>query len=283
MSCYICGCSKSKIRNGVVRDAPGLTIFECPECGLVWLSEMEHVKLDHYESSGMHGPEPIDIDSWLTETFEDDQRRFAMLEAEIKGNRILDFGSGACGFVKMASNIASQAIGIELERRVRSYWGESLSIYPSISFLEKADFQLISLFHVLEHLKDPRSILSELKGLLAKQGKIIIEVPNSEDALLTLYECEEFSKFIYWSQHFWIFNAKNLKILSEQAGFKTVELKYVQRYPPSNHLHWLSQGKPGGHIKWNFLDDQDFNSAYANTLARIGKTDTLIAILEKND
>ena len=45
-------------------------------------------------------------------------------------------------------------------------------------------------------------------------------------------------------------------------------------------MHWLSQGKPGGHQRWAFLDTPELASAYANTLAALGKTDTLIAHLE---
>ena len=53
--------------------------------------------------------------------------------------------------------------------------------------------------------------------------------------------------------------------------------------PLSNYLHLLSEGKPGGHQKCSFLDTSELNSAYANVLASIGKTDTLIAILEFGD
>ena len=48
------------------------------------------------------------------------------------------------------------------------------------------------------------------------------------------------------------------------------------RYGLSNHLHWLSNDKAGGHAKWYFLDSQEMNSAYAAALAKIGKCDTVI-------
>ncbi len=51
----------------------------------------------------------------------------------------------------------------------------------------------------------------------------------------------------------------------------------VQRYPLSNHLHWLAHGKPGGHKTWGFLDSAELDAAYAATLARVGACDTLIA------
>lgn len=61
-------------------------------------------------------------------------------------------------------------------------------------------------------------------------------------------------------------------------------IKHIQRYPLSNHLYWLSQGKPGGHVKWGeFLDSKTLSNAYEAQLASLGATDTLIAIFSKDD
>ena len=126
-------------------------------------------------------------------------------------------------------------------------------------------------------------MLANLVRLLKPNGRMIIEVPSSEDALLTLYDCDAFQRFTYWSQHLFLFNSTTLGILARQAGLRVVAVQHYQRYPLSNHLHWLSQGKPGGHQRWAFLDAPEMASAYANTLAALGKTDTLIAHLERCD
>jgi hypothetical protein len=106
-------------------------------------------------------------------------------------------------------------------------------------------------------------------------------VPSSDDALLTLYECQAFQNFTYWSQHLFLFNAATLNTLAYQAGLRVTAIKHFQRYPLSNHLYWLSKAKSGGHQYWAFLDSPELATAYANTLASIGKTDTLIAYLER--
>ena len=132
-------------------------------------------------------------------------------------------------------------------------------------------YDLLTAFHVIEHLLDPRAILKELAELSSKQGRIVIEVPSSDDALLTLYDCDAFQKYTYWSQHLFLFNQDTLRVLAIQQ---------FQRYPLSNHLHWLSTDQAGGHQKWSFLDNVQLNAAYAASLAAIGKCDTLIAHLE---
>ena len=78
-------------------------------------------------------------------------------------------------------------------------------------------------------------------------------------------------------------NAKTLETLVQQSGLKVISIQQYQRYPLSNHLYWLSKGKPGGHKFWNFLDSPILQQAYADTLSRIGQCDTLIAPLELCD
>ena len=144
-------------------------------------------------------------------------------------------------------------------------------------------YDLITAFHVVEHLSDPIAVLKTLAAKLSKNGRMIVEVPSSEDALLTLYDSSAFQHFTYWSQHLFLFNAETLRRLAKQAGLRIVSIQQYQRYPLSNHLHWLSQGKPGGHKKWAFLDSPELKTAYANALASVAKCDTLIAHLELAD
>lgn len=279
MKCYICESTSFNARKGQVRDAPELKILECTHCGLVTLSSLGHIQAGFYEESGMHGAEPTPMEVWLKDTDWDDQRRFDMLKPMLSNKKLLDFGCGAAGFLSKARCLADTVAGIELERRVREYWDGQITIYPDTEFAG-GGYELITAFHVIEHLPDPRTMLKTLAKKLVVNGRMVIEVPSSEDALLTLYDSEAFQRFTYWSQHLFLFKAETLRRLAEQAGLRIITIQQYQRYPLSNHLHWLSQGKPGGHQKWSFLDSPELQIAYANALAAIGKCDTLIAHLE---
>ena len=279
MNCYLCHSRHFTVRKGEVRDAPGMQIVECDQCGLVTLSATDHIVPGFYENSGMHGDEPTPLDAWLKETEWDDQRRFDMVKAMLPNKRLLDFGCGAAGFLQRARNLAADVTGIELETRVRDHWAGQINILPSVE-AAGGGYDLITAFHVIEHIPEPRNMLASLAGLLKSNGRMIVEVPSANDALLTLYDCDAFQRFTYWSQHLFLFNASTLEILARQAGLQVVAVQHYQRYPLSNHLHWLSQGKPGGHQRWAFLDAPELAGAYANTLAALGKTDTLIAHLE---
>ena len=138
-------------------------------------------------------------------------------------------------------------------------------------------YDIITAFHVVEHLPDPLGTIMDLSKILKKNGEIIIEVPSSDDALLTLYNCDAFSNFTYWSQHLFLFNKKTFSDLIDKTTLKINWIKNIQRYPLSNHLYWLSKGLPGGHEIWKLMNDKHLNKAYEKQLEAVGKTDTIIA------
>ena len=281
MPCYLCHHPDLQPRKGVVRDNPVLRVLECTTCGLVTLNSFDHIRAGHYEQSGMHESQSHSIEAWLHDTEMDDQRRFEMLKSLLPNRKVLDFGCGAAGFARKVSSLASEVAGVEPERRVREHWGKAIALY---STLEEAGlgYDLITAFHVIEHLPDPRAMLTELAARLNNQGRLVIEVPSSEDALLTLYDNHAFQRYTYWSQHLYLFNVETLRQLATQAGLRVVSIQQFQRYPLSNHLYWLSRHQPGGHKHWAFLDNPALNEAYAASLAATGKCDTLIAHLEPN-
>lgn len=279
MKCYLCDSEIFKTRDGQVRDAPALKVLECLGCGLVTLSSLEHIQDSFYEDSGMHGVNLVSIDNWLKDTDWDDQRRFDMLKPLIKNKHLLDFGCGAGGFLNKARHVAALTNGVELEIRIQEHWRGKINISSSIEMVN-GNFDLITAFHVVEHLANPLDALKALASRLSSEGRIVIEVPSSEDSLLTLYESDAFQRFTYWSQHLFLFNPETLRRLLEKAGLHILSIQQHQRYPISNHLHWLAKGLPGGHQRWSFLDTPELNAAYANALAAIGKCDTLLAHVE---
>lgn len=281
-SCYLCGSTELFLRKGKVRDAPHLKIIECRGCSLVFLYPRAHIGAEHYENSGMHGMQLPSMAQWQKITACDDERRFVKLNSLLPNKKILDFGCGNGGFLLRAKTLAAQVTGVEPERRVGDHFEESLDIVRDLETIQATacSYDLITAFHVVEHLPDPVSILQDLKKLLAHGGRIVVEVPSSEDALLTLYDSDAFQRFTYWSQHLFLFNAHTLSILAARAGLSVVAIEQYQRYPLSNHLHWLSKEAPGGHQIWAFLDSPALHEAYSHSLAKIGKTDTLIAYLE---
>lgn len=123
--------------------------------------------------------------------------------------------------------------------------------------------------------------LDKFSEYLGPDGILIIEVPHADDILLSLYECEKFADFTYWSAHLFLYTIKGLSLLIEQCGKYTIESAgQIQRYTIANHLMWLAKGLPGGHDKWSYLDSEELNAAYAKKLQELQMCDTLFFILK---
>ena len=286
LKCYLCGSTEFNKRPGSVRDRSELEHLECVCCGLVFLSSFDHIKEGFYEGSEMHGEEMPSIENWLAETACDDERRFQYLNSILRDSSLVDFGCGAGGFLLKARELAVTVHGVEAETRLNSHYKDhGLTVFQNVSDIpnniRRRGYDIITMFHVLEHISDPKAILGELSEILADDGKIIVEVPNADDVLLTLYNNEPFSNFTYWSCHLFLYTATTLQILFNQMNFKVNYIRQIQRYPLSNHLYWLANGKPGGHTKWPFLDSLELKFAYERQLAVIGKCDTIVASVSK--
>jgi len=282
--CYLCGCKDSKVRSGRVRDSADISVLECSDCGLVYLSSLEHIDDNHYKNSGMHDGINPDVDAWLKEVARDDERRYLFLKDKIVNKSVLDFGCGAGGFLERAKTIANRVVGVELEAALQaSFDDRKLLVYPNLQAAIDGErkYDLITAFHVVEHLADPVSVLQSLSQLLESKGEIIVEVPSSDDALLTLYNNKAFQRFTYWSQHLFLFNSNTLRMMIDRAGLELNWIKYVQRYPLANHIYWLAKGKPGGHKVWSFMNDECLNNQYEQQLAALGITDTLVASISR--
>jgi SAM-dependent methyltransferase len=281
--CYLCDCMEHRSRPGKVRDDASLEIFECQDCGLVFLSRTK-LPEGFYEQSSMHGGVLQPVEVLLRDTDRDDERRFQSLSEAMTNRNVLDFGCGVGGFLMKARSKASMVMGVELEARLEPHFNfNGLKVVKNIDdLMPDQRFDLITAFHVIEHLKDPVDILGQLATRLRGDGRIIIELPSSADALLTLYESLPFSEFTYWSCHLYLFNVANIELLARKSGLKLDYVSQIQRYQISNHLYWLAKGRPGGHQKWYFLDSLDLHTAYEKQLAAIGKCDTIFASISRH-
>ena len=273
-----------RARSGSVRDANTVGVKECQECSMVIHSEPLR-NLVKYESGSMRNWSNGYGDR-TNKPSNDTVRRFDAivdLSRTHSISRILDVGCGEGQMVKKFTE-AFHAEGVEPEDRAREICIKSgLRVHNDLQILEDTGelFDAISMFHVVEHIYKPFDILRQLKKLLRPNGILLIETPNSMDALLTMYECSPFQNFTYWSHHPMLYSPTALAYLVSRSGYKILENVGVQRYSIENHMHWLSKGKPGGHEVWNDMFSSEAKHEYAKCLIEKKVSDTLWMIATK--
>lgn len=279
--CPLCRGEGILIHRGT-RDNNTVDVYACRECGTKYLSSIN--ENNDYENGFMYETNilsDLNIDERLNLFKDDDMRRYGMVKSICSGKRVLDFGCGFGGFLNYISEVADSICGVELGRSERDYLiGNGIQCFRTLEECGQK-FDVITLFHTFEHLSEPQMWLNKFSKYLSEEGYLIIEVPNANDVLLSLYENDKFADFTYWSAHLFLYTIKSLSMVIEEVGkYNIISAGQVQRYPLSNHLMWLAKGLPGGHNKWNYLDSEELDDAYAKKLEKLEMCDTLFFVLQ---
>jgi SAM-dependent methyltransferase len=267
-----------------VRDRDDISVLRCKKSGVIFTSTSEHMDMSHYSEKHEfpHYWKEDNRERALVDSFEDDCRRKDQFLPLISNKAWMDVGTGAGGVLDLLRPFAAKVVAVEPQTRsLELLKKHQYEAYSDISEVPYDEFDVITLFHVFEHLTDPLALLKIAYEKLKVGGKIIIEVPHANDFLFAYLDLEEFKKFTFWSEHLVLHNRGSLQVFLDKSGFKSTVITGFQRYNLANHLHWLKEKEPGGHIKWSMLSAKQLDGAYSNMLERLDMTDTLIAIAEK--
>jgi SAM-dependent methyltransferase len=133
------------------------------------------------------------------------------------GARLLDIGCGRGTLVRMARDAGFEAYGIERSSRQH--------VLPYVYSKDLAEcrfpdgrFRTVILWHVLEHLRDPRAALAEIHRIIEPQGWLSVAVPNFGGAQAEAAGRHWFHLDL--PRHLWHFRRRSLEKLFEKTGFR---------------------------------------------------------------
>jgi 2-polyprenyl-3-methyl-5-hydroxy-6-metoxy-1,4-benzoquinol methylase len=168
--------------------------------------------------------------------------------------------------------------GVEPSDAYRVYASSrNIETVGALTDLAGRRFDVIALYYVVEHLRDPVAYAAGLRDRLNPGGRLLIEVPNVNDALLSVYRLAAFSTFYWQRAHYHNFSAATLSRVLERAGYR-VETFPEQRYDLSNHIVWMSEGRPGGHGRHAEWLGPAVDREYRASLMKNWTCDTVFAV-----
>jgi len=216
-------------------------IYSCHECGLRFTNPRpnDDQLAGYYDSNEYisHGNESSSLVGGLykiARTFTLNRKR-KLIEKLSPNKRLLDVGCGTGHFIDYCQQHGWQVNGVEPNQTARTQAEDKtkIIIQQDISEIVDASYDVITLWHVLEHLPDLEQVMNQLKYLLAPGGVLIIAVPNYE-----AFEATVFKE--YWAaydvpRHLYHFNQKSVAYLTKLHG-----LKIVRTYPMKLDSFYIS-------------------------------------------
>lgn len=214
--CIVCG---GEGREVVRNDLPMLL---CDVCGLFWRKSFE-LNECHYEQRSFDLENKEKINARYANSLE----RIGTFRKYINMDNVCDVGCGEGIFLRALRDSGYQnTIGLEPSTEVCDFAvANKLEIFNgSIENLDKTFFNehnvhTVTMFHVIEHLKDTKEVLTIIYDNLKKGDRLVIETPDTNSFVFTKTNYK--NEFIY-PEHLYYFNKNNLQKLLVGIGFTLI-------------------------------------------------------------
>jgi SAM-dependent methyltransferase len=224
--CNVCGGTDIAVLANHSRSGKPLRTVICHACGLVWADPLPHNPRTYYEDDyrveykGTFTPKPKHI---LRAGKVALYRRKLLGKWIAQPKKILDVGTGGGEFAYLLQSLGHDVSGIEPNKGYAEFSRQEYGLNVQVGFIQDiqqpdASFDLITIWHVLEHTENPCDVLTKLYALLKPQGILVVEVPTIEAT------CQS-PKSTFHEAHIFNFNLATLRKLGEKVGFTEVEHK----------------------------------------------------------
>jgi 2-polyprenyl-3-methyl-5-hydroxy-6-metoxy-1,4-benzoquinol methylase len=142
--------------------------------------------------------------------------------------KLMDLGCGLGYFLDGAvKDKTFDCIGVDVSddtiKYVKNTFGYNVKNESELDHLIQNDYDVITQWHVLEHVHFLNERMKQLYNLLKKDGTLFIAVPNSNS-----WDAKKYKE--YWDgydvpRHLYHFNKNSIKLLMEKHGFEIIETK----------------------------------------------------------
>jgi len=229
INCQLCQSSQFEKLFEVNRHGKSYTIVKCVNCDLIFVNPQPFLKeiQSHYQKNYDYNYMEVSDNNNCYHLEE-----LILLEKELEGKgRLLDVGCGSGQFLAQAQKKGWKVQGIELSSKIADFGRKNFGVKITTSdfnqFSSKEKFDVITMYHFIEHVRNPFSCILKADLLLKKNGLLLLLTPNirSFDAKLSGKRWEWLSP----PAHLFFFSLKNLKELLEKGNFTLVRVKTIRK------------------------------------------------------
>lgn len=236
--CDLCGATAaSRLLHCERLDGP---LVRCDRCGLIYVGERQHdftfAGADEEKSRRLaervralslvdDAVEAAEA-PWREMLFADRLRR---LQRFVTGGRLLEVGCASGEFLRLAARAGFQVEGVEPDPHTSAQARQTPGLRVLTGTLTQAgypadSFDVVVLFHVLEHLDSPRQTVREIHRLIKPGGILAVETPNIDTIWFRLLR-SRWRQFI--PDHYYFFTPQTLGRLLHEAGFQLLQVRRV--------------------------------------------------------
>lgn len=226
-ACFICGSTVFRLE----LSENNFPIVRCLNCGMIFVNPRPSEEALERFYAHYYPPESEKL-------WQEQMEKVFLVEglAKIKklapAGRLLDVGCGYGYFLDLMRSAGWVVTGVEISKDAARFAEEKLTLDVRHGSLEDAalpssSFDVVTLWYVLEHVREPHLLLREVWRVMKDGGLLIIRIPNRNidvDKVLASLGLGHFF-LINPPRHLNDFSAKTLQFLLEKEGFDIAGLK----------------------------------------------------------
>jgi 2-polyprenyl-3-methyl-5-hydroxy-6-metoxy-1,4-benzoquinol methylase len=269
MNCPICNNSNPEIAlesQDFSLTQTSFLVLHCPNCSLRYTSPVPNQdEIGQYYKFKAYISHTDTKEGWMNQLYhyvrtKSLAQKTNWVQSLFTGHKghVLDIGAGTGAFVHAMQQKSWKVTGLEPDATTREKAFELYKLHlqsaEAIFELAEHEFEVITMWHVLEHVHTLKPYLNQCFKSLKYNGRLIIAVPN-----YTSFDAKYYQK--YWAaydlpRHLYHFSPKSMTILLNEMGFELVAIKpmwydsfYVsllsEKYKQSGKLGMLVAGVIG--------------------------------------
>lgn len=208
-------------------------LCRCADCGFIFTQDFPveaeigryYETPDYISHSDTKKGAMNSVYHWVRSYMLGRKARLVAREAHRKEGRLLDIGTGTGYFADTMQRRGWQIEAVEKNAQARAFAKEhfNLEVRPDTDLknLTPGSFDVITMWHVMEHLEHLNEIWETLNSLLTDKGVLIVAVPNCSS-----FDAQKYGA--YWAaydvpRHLWHFTPGTIQQWGSKHGFILAE------------------------------------------------------------